>query len=151
MATLSEKAKKLFQSGIRAATAECTAIGGVNLGQGVCELPVVATLKQAAHQAIDNDKSVYTACEGVLELRQAIANKVRQFNKIPVNVDEVMVSHGSTGAFVCASVTLFNPGDEIILFEPFYGYHKKIFELHDIQVKFQVADLLGGVYSGPQN
>jgi len=47
----------------------------------------------------------------------------------------VIVTHGATGAFICAVTTLFNPGDEVILFEPFYGYHKSILELNNIAVK----------------
>jgi len=66
-------------------------------------------------------------------------------------VTEVLVTHGSTGAFVCAAETILNPGDEVILFEPFYGYHKHILELKGMSVKavalsmedlsFDMADL----------
>ncbi|HEY9127255.1 MAG TPA: pyridoxal phosphate-dependent aminotransferase, partial [Acidobacteriaceae bacterium] len=57
-------------------------------------------------------------------LRQAIAAKVRWFNGIEVDPDrEVLVTSGATGGFHAALMALLNPGDEVILFEPFYGYH----------------------------
>ncbi|NNF57814.1 MAG: pyridoxal phosphate-dependent aminotransferase, partial [Rhodothermaceae bacterium] len=56
--------------------------------------------------------------------------KARDFNGLPVGSDqEVMVSVGSTGAFVSTCLALFEPGDEVVLFEPFYGYHRGILSL----------------------
>lgn len=137
----SDRTKDLKQSSIRAASVQCNAVGGINLGQGVCDMPTPTTIKEAAYAAIAGDKSLYSPCEGVLELRAAIAEKIKKFNKIKINsVDEVLVTHGSTGAFICAITTLFNPGDEVILFEPFYGYHKNILDLHNIKVKAVALD-----------
>lgn len=132
----SEKTKGLKQSSIRAASVRCAEVGGINLGQGVCDLPIEDVIKKSADDAILHDKSLYSACEGILPLRQAVAKKLAQFNKITVDpAKELLITHGSTGAFVCAVTTLFNPGDEVILFEPFYGYHKNILELKGMQVK----------------
>lgn len=136
MITVSEKTKNLKQSGIRIASTRCAAMGGINLGQGICDIPTDDLIKQAAYQAIENNKNIYSPCEGVFALREAIAKKLVNFNKITVDPEkEVVVTHGSTGAFVCAIMTLFNPGDEVILFEPFYSYHKNILELNGINVK----------------
>lgn len=136
MPILSDRTRYLKQSGIRAASTRCAAIGGINLGQGVCDLPVVDPIKTAAYEAILADKSQYSACEGVLALRRALAHKLATFNHLPTDPEtELLVTHGSTGAFVCAVNTLFNPGDEVILFEPFYGYHKNILELYGIVVR----------------
>jgi aminotransferase len=136
MLQISEKAKPLKQSGIRAASIRCKEIGGINLGQGICDMPIHPEIKQAAHNAITEEKNIYSPCEGILPLREAIAKKIKDFNKLTVDpVNEVMVTHGSTGAYVAAVLTLFNPGDEIILFEPFYGYHKHVLELHGMCVK----------------
>lgn len=136
MLKTSQVSETLRQSGIRAASTECEKIGGINLGQGICDLPTPEVIKQAAIRAIEHEKNVYSACEGVFNLRQAIAHKIQTFNKIPVQAEtEVLVTHGSTGAFICATMSLFNPGDEVILFEPFYGYHKNILELYQVQVK----------------
>ncbi len=136
MLKISEKTQHLKQSGIRNASTRCNEIGGINLGQGVCDIPIVKSIKQSACDAINNDKSLYSPCEGILELRQAVAKKLKSYNKISADpATEVVITHGSTGAFICAIMTLFNPGDEVILFEPFYGYHKNILNLHNIQVK----------------
>lgn len=132
----SNKVKNLKQSAIRAASARCSELSGVNLGQGVCDLPVADEIKQSTFDAINADKSMYTACEGIAKLRVKLADKIKNFNGISVDAEkEVMISHGSTGAFVCATMSVFNPGDEVIVFEPFYGYHKKILNLFNIEVK----------------
>lgn len=152
MLKTSKASETLCQSGIRAASTECERVGGINLGQGICDLPTPEAIKQAAIRALEQEKNVYSACEGVFNLRQAIANKIQSFNKITVHPEtEVLVTHGSTGAFICATMALFNPGDEVILFEPFYGYHKNILELYQVHVKtvpinlidlsFQIEDL----------
>jgi len=126
----SDKAQHLRQSGIRAASTRCAAIGGINLGQGVCDIPAHDSIKQAATAAIFADKNLYAPHEGVFALRQALAEKIQKFNHVTVNPQtDILISHGSTGSFVSAAKALFNPGDEVILFEPFYGYHKYILEL----------------------
>ncbi|MBS0626382.1 MAG: pyridoxal phosphate-dependent aminotransferase [Verrucomicrobia bacterium] len=132
--SLSEITKNLKQSGIRAASARCNEIGGINLGQGICDLPIHPLIKEAAHRAIEEDRSIYSSCEGILPLREALSEKLRTFNKIQAAPSEIVVTHGSTGAFVCAVEALFEPGDEVILFEPFYSYHKNILELKKVKV-----------------
>jgi aminotransferase len=136
MTKLSDRVQGLQQSGIRAASKQCYEIGGINLGQGVCDLPILDEIKQAAHFAIDEDKSIYSPCEGIPALREKIAHKIQNFNQISINpAEELIVTHGSTGAFFCAITAAFNPGDEVILFEPFYGYHKNLLKLQHINVK----------------
>jgi aminotransferase len=131
----SHMTQHLVQSGIRAASTRCAAINGINLGQGICDLPVPRLIKEAAQEAIENNKSIYSPCEGIYPLRELIAQKLCRFNQIEADpVSEVVVTHGSTGAFVCAVSTLFDPGDEVVLFEPFYGYHKSILELKGMKV-----------------
>lgn len=57
-------------------------------------------------------------------MRTAIACKIRDYNGIEADPEtEIIVSAGSTGAFYCACLALLNPGDAVILFEPYYGYH----------------------------
>lgn len=133
--TISDRVKKLKQSGIRAASIRCAALNGINLGQGVCDLPIRDEVKKAASIAIENDKSLYSACEGITLLREKLVEKINSFNQIPVGVENVLVTHGATGAFYSAMTVLFEPGDEVILFEPFYGYHKHLLQLHKINIK----------------
>ena len=130
MKELSRRTHNLVQSDIRAITGMVAAVNGINLGQGICDMPVPDPVKRAAQEAIDDDQAVYTSYAGIQPLRSAILEKVRSFNRLPARSDaEVMVSIGSTGAFVSAIFALLDPGDEAILFEPFYGYHRNLIGL----------------------
>lgn len=136
MLRLSHLSESWQQSGIRAASQQCAQIGGINLGQGVCNLPTPAPIVEAAVAAMQQNHNTYSACEGVYAVRAAIANKLAEFNRLSVDPEtEVIVTHGSTGAFVAACLTLLNPGDEVILFEPFYGYHKNILQLLGMTIR----------------
>ncbi|MBX3462725.1 MAG: pyridoxal phosphate-dependent aminotransferase [Planctomycetes bacterium] len=98
--------------------------GGINLGQGVCDLDTPAPLKAGAIASIDGgDRQLYTPYAGLPELRAAIAAKLRRHNGLPFEAANVAVTTGSSGAFFAAGTTLVEAGDEVVLFEPFYGYH----------------------------
>ena len=105
--------------------------GGINLGQGVCDLDSPEPLREGAIDSIRGvtDRQTYTFYSGVPELRQAIAAKLSKFNGIPCRAEQIGVTAGSSGAFFAACMTLFDPGDEVILFEPFYSYHHTSLEL----------------------
>ena len=121
---LSEIAPHIIQSEIRSMTVECDAVGGVNLAQGVCDTPLPAVVEEAAIKAIRDGHNIYTRMDGIAVLRQAIAEKFERHNGLVVDPDkEVLVTSGATGAMSSACLALFDPGDEVILFEPFYGYH----------------------------
>lgn len=121
---LSSRMDCVAQSDIRRMTIECTSIGGINLAQGVCDTETPAIVRKGAREAIDAGVNTYTRYDGLAELRRAIALKQERFTGIPVDPEgEVIVSAGATGAFYAACMALLNPGDECILFEPFYGYH----------------------------
>ena len=124
MPKLSERAKRIAQSEIRVMSIECEKVCGVNLAQGVCDTPVPLEVRRAAEQAIEQGHNSYTRLDGVHPLREQISRKMRSFNKVECDPErEVVVTAGSTGAFYCACLALLNPGDEVILFEPYYGYH----------------------------
>ena len=98
--------------------------GGINLGQGVCDLDTTAPLRDGAIASIDGgDRQLYTPYAGLPELRTAIANKLRRHNGLAYDAANVAVCTGSSGAFFAAGMTLIEPGDEVVLFEPFYSYH----------------------------
>jgi aminotransferase len=121
---LSELAPGVVQSEIRAMTAACDAMGGVNLAQGVCDTEVPEVVVEGANRAIRNGLNIYTRMDGIERLRRAIAAKVEQTLGLAVDPErEVLVTSGVTGAFQAAAMALLNPGDEVLLFEPFYGYH----------------------------
>jgi aminotransferase len=97
---------------------------GINLGQGVCDLDSPEPLIKGALASIGGeDRQLYTPYAGLPELREAIAQKLRQHNGLDYTAKNVAVCTGSSGAFFAAGMTMIEPGDEVILFEPFYSYH----------------------------
>jgi len=121
---LSDRHEWVMQSEIRNMSIECDRVGGINLSQGVCDTEVPLIVRHGAREAMDAGINTYTHYAGLMELREAIAEKQRRFYGMDVDPErEIIVSGGSTGAFYCACLALLNPGDEVILFEPFYGYH----------------------------
>ena len=114
----------LVQSEIRNMSLECDKIGGINLSQGISNLPLSSVIKDGAFKAVENGINYYTRFDGVQELRESIAEKVFNYNRIKCDPNKnIIVSAGATGAFYCACLALLNPGDEVIIFEPYYGYH----------------------------
>jgi len=134
---LADRVKSIKQSDIRRFSAICAAMKGVNLSQGVCDQPAPDAVKQAAKRAIDDDLAPYTNLRGVIELRTAIAKKMREFNGIQCDPEtEVLVSVGSAGAFACSVLAILNPGDEVVVFSPFYSYHVNLLKLFGVKVNF---------------
>lgn len=122
--SLSRRAAQIVQSEIRVMSIECEKARGINLAQGVCDTELPFPVAAGGKQAIDRGMNSYTRFDGIPELRQAIARKLKAYNGIAVDPEtQITVSGGSTGAFYCACLALLNPGDEVILFEPYYGYH----------------------------
>ena len=134
---LAERTHDLAQSDIRAITRLVNAVDGINLGQGICDLPTPEPIKKAARQAIADDRSVYSHYAGIRPLRTAILEKARSYNGLPAtSIDEVMVGLGATGTFVTAVHALLDPGDEVVLFEPFYGYHRNILKTVGASIQY---------------
>jgi len=122
--SLSKRSARIEQAEIRAMSIECEKAGGVNLAQGVCDTLVPRSIREEAHRGIENGTNSYTRFDGLAQLREAIARKIYQYNGIQADPEtDIVVSAGSTGAFYCACLALLDPGDEVILFEPYYGYH----------------------------
>jgi aminotransferase len=134
----SRRTSDLTQSYIRRMTRECNAVDGINLGQGICDLPTPPEILEAAAEAIRSDSySTYSRYDGIAELREAIANKQRAAGFGDVDPERnVVTTIGSTGAFNCVVQSLFNPGDEFILFEPYYGYHLNTLKVGGLSPKF---------------
>ena len=122
---LSELSADIMQSEIRAMSVECDRIQGINLAQGVCDTEPPAPVVEAAIAAIRSGHNIYTRLDGIAPLRAAIAQKMAHYNRLTCNPESgVLVTAGATGAFFAACMALLNPGDEALLFEPFYGYHR---------------------------
>jgi aminotransferase len=122
---ISEISADIAQSEIRAMSVECDRVQGINLAQGVCDTELPLPVVEAAIAAIRDGKNIYTRLDGIQSLRAAIAQKMMHYNHLVLDADTgVLVTSGATGAFFAACMALLNPGDEVLLFEPFYGYHR---------------------------
>src|SRR5580658_2916006 len=121
---LSQLAPGTVQSEIRAMSVACEQMGGINLAQGVCDTPVPVPVQEAAILAIQAGHNIYTRLDGITRLRNAISAKQERDYGLSYDPEtEVLAASGATGGFHAACMALLNPGDEVLLFEPFYGYH----------------------------
>lgn len=121
---VNQRMSTLAHSEIRAMTQACAEVDGINMAQGVCDTPVPVVVLKGAEKAMESGKNVYTRFDGLPELRQALAAKLARYNGIKADPEtEITVSAGATGSFHCACLALLSPGDEVILFEPYYQYH----------------------------
>jgi aminotransferase len=121
---LSNLAPGTVQSEIRAMSAKCEEMGGINLAQGVCDTPVPGVVQDAAIQAIRDGHNIYTRMDGIARLRKAIAAKQQRDYALAYDAEtEVLAACGATAGLHAAAMALLNPGDDVLLFEPFYGYH----------------------------
>lgn len=141
---VNERMAELGHSEIRAMTQACVEAKGLNMAQGVCDTPVPLVVLKAAAQAMEQGRNVYSRFDGIQELRLALAAKLRRDNGIQADPEsDITVSAGATGAFHAACLALLNPGDEVILFEPYYQYHISALlavEAIPVTVKMQAPD-----------
>jgi aminotransferase len=108
---------------LRRVTVAVQKVGGINLGQGTCQLPVPELVLAAAERALRAGYNRYTLPCGLLETREAIAAKLSTFNQFVVDPNtEVAITPGVTGAFEAVCRALLEPGDEVVAFEPYYPY-----------------------------
>src|SRR5262245_15553898 len=119
--TGSKKATQFTESVIREMTRLNHMYGGVNLSQGFPDFPAPALVKEAACQAINADVNQYAVTWGAQPLREAIAREFTRRYGMPVVADEqVTVCCGSTEAMMATMMAIIDPGDEVVIFEPFY-------------------------------
>jgi aminotransferase len=118
---LSKRVQGFTESVIREMTRVVAQHGGVNLAQGMPNFPPPQALVDAAHRALDGDFHQYAITWGAPNLRAAIADKYRRFYDMDVDPERnVTVCCGSTETMLSTLLAVLNPGDEVIIFEPFY-------------------------------
>lgn len=112
-------------------------VNGVNLGQGVCNLPVPAYVLEQAAAAAAEGINRYTNPRGLVSLRHAVANKLALFNKLEADPEtEILITCGATGAFEAVCASLLNPGDEVVILEPSYPYHVTALKRYQAKINF---------------
>jgi len=118
---LSSKAERFTESVIREMTRLALRYGAVNLSQGFPDFPAPAEIKNAAKAAIDADINQYAITWGAKKFRDAIAAKFERTQGVAIDPErEVTVCCGSTEAMMSSMMAIINPGDEVVVFEPFY-------------------------------
>ncbi len=118
---VSHKTRQFTESVIREMTRRALKVGAVNLAQGFPDFAAPVELKEAAKRAIDEEYNQYAITHGSPNFRRAIADKVRSYNGIACDPDlNVTVTCGATEAMIATMLAIINPGDEVIIFEPFY-------------------------------
>ena len=120
-ARLSEKAGQFTESVIREMTRLALAHNAVNLSQGFPDFAAPEEIKAAARDAITRDINQYAITWGAKSLRNAIADKFQRTQGLTIDPErEITVCCGSTEAMMAAMMAIINPGDEVVVFEPFY-------------------------------
>src|SRR5258707_9960937 len=111
MNQISDRLRGLVQSDIRRMSRECERVGGINLGQGICDLPTIPELVEGACDAIRSNKATYSKFEGIDILRQRIARKVQRHNGFTADPDkEIAVTVGSRGGGISgATASRYSP------------------------------------------
>src|SRR5262245_56592049 len=155
MLRISRKAETFTESVIREMNRLAVAAGAVSLAQGFPDFPAPAELKAAVAVAADHNQ--YAITFGAKPLRDAIAAKTARFHPDWV-VDpdaEITVVNGSTEGMIASMLGLLNPGDEIVVFEPFYenygpdailtGATPRYVTLHEPDWSIDPADLRAAI------
>jgi aspartate/methionine/tyrosine aminotransferase len=118
---ISHKAEQFTESVIREMTRQANVYGAINLSQGFPDFSAPEEIKLAACDAIMADVNQYAITWGAKRFRDAIAEKSSWYLGLEVDPErEITVTCGSTEAMIAAMMAIVNPGDEVIVFEPFY-------------------------------
>jgi aspartate/methionine/tyrosine aminotransferase len=148
----SDRARSFTESVIRDMTRVCLKHRGVNLAQGFPDFAAPAEMKEAAVKAIHADANQYAITWGTPALRQAIAEKFSRYNGVSMDPEkEITVCCGATECMIASLLAMVNPGEEVIVFEPFYenygpdsilcGAHPRFITLHEPNWHFDEQDL----------
>ena len=118
---VSRKASSFTESVIREMTRQANLHGAVNLSQGFPDFPAPADIKRAACEAIEADINQYAITWGAKRFRDAIAAKTKWHLGLDIDPDrEVVVTCGSTESMIATMLAVIDPGEEVIVFEPYY-------------------------------
>jgi len=118
---VSRKAERFTESVIREMTRQANLYGAVNLSQGFPDFAAPEEVKRAACAAIEADINQYAITWGAKRFRDAIAAKTKWHLGLEVDPErEIVVTCGSTEAMIAAMMAVVDPGDEVIVFEPYY-------------------------------
>jgi aminotransferase len=121
MSNISQKAQQFTESVIREMTPLAMEYGAVNLAQGFPDFPAPAEVKEAAVAAIRADINQYAITWGARGFREAVAERFEHDTGLVIDPErEITVCCGSTEAMIASMLAVIDPGEEVVVFEPFY-------------------------------
>ena len=134
---VSRKASSFTESVIREMTREALKHGAVNLSQGFPDFSAPEDIKRRAMEAIEQDVNQYAITWGSKDFRDAIARKTQSYLGIEIDPEtEITVTCGSTEGMIAAMMATVDPGDEVIVFEPYYENYGPDAILSDAQPRY---------------
>ncbi|MGH7142342.1 MAG: pyridoxal phosphate-dependent aminotransferase [Candidatus Saccharimonadales bacterium] len=137
MTLLSQRLRYFDSSDFRDAIKKQTQlVNPIDLSIGVPEELTPSHIKAAGIQAIREDKTVYTPANGILELRQLLADKLQNENGIPCNANQVTVVPGLTTGQLLVYMAMLDAGDEVIVFDPYYPPYPHLASMLEARVVF---------------
>lgn len=124
MVEVASRMRGMRQSPLGAMTVRCQEVGAINLAQGICQVPPPASLLSEGARDFGRISHSYSPGEGVTAFREAVADKLKRRSGLSVDpATQIVATVGATGALMAALMALLDPGDGVLLFEPFYSYH----------------------------
>ena len=130
---ISQKLKSIPVSIFSVMTNLANKYNAINLSQGFPDFPMPNFIKEKAYKAIKEDKNQYAPSIGIPELRQGLSKKYKDFYNLDYDPGkEITVLTGATEAITSVLLGLHNPGDEIIIFEPFYDAYLAVCQFNGI-------------------
>lgn len=124
---LSERINAIESSGIRKVfDLGATLKNPINLSIGQPDFPIPDSVREAAKRAIDEGWNKYTPTQGIEPLRQAVARKLARDNGVVAPVDDVLITSGSSGGIFLAYAAILDPGDEIIIPDPYFVMYTQL-------------------------
>lgn len=134
---VSRKASLFTESVIREMTREALKHGAVNLSQGFPDFAAPDDIKQVAMRAIAADINQYAITWGARDFREAIAKKTKWYLGLDIDPEtDLTVTCGSTEGMIAAMMATVDPGDEVVVFEPFYENYAPDAILSDAQPRY---------------
>jgi aminotransferase len=144
MIKVANRMRGMQQSLLGAMTVRCQEAGAINLAQGLCQVPPPPSLLADGARDFGKTGHSYSPAEGVAPFREAVADKLKRQSGLSVDpATQVVATVGATGALMATLMALLDPGDGVLLFEPFYSYYLsqvKMLDLRAVPVRLTGPD-----------
>ena len=135
---ISNRIKKIKESPIRKifSLAAKSPDNLINLSIGQPHFPAPKNVKNALMDAIKKNKTGYTQTLGIESLREKIKQKLAKENNIKTNLDNIIITSGVSGGLFLSFASILDPGDEIVIPEPYFVLYEQLLNFLDIKIKF---------------